>query len=101
MESLRHPNSRNDLPKNDMYKSLSESDETKFLLNDVPLIIGTQIKGCWKGDGTTALDILFNLIQDGGQKGPPTNFSSVTFTNVGISPQNFVTFSFKRFATLV
>ena len=31
----------------------------------------------------------------------PTMFSPVTSTNVGISPQNFVTFSFNPFATLV
>ena len=48
----------------------------------------------------------FNPIQDGGgqwragQKGPPTSFSPVTSTNVGISPQNFLTFSFNPFATL-
>ena len=30
----------------------------------------------------------------GGQKGSPTSFSPVTSTNVGISPQNFLTFSF-------
>ena len=40
---------------------------------------------------------------EGGQKDPPTLpvFSSVTSTNVGISPQNFLTFSFNPFATLV
>ena len=32
---------------------------------------------------------------------PPTNFSPVTSTNVTISPQNFLTFSFNPFATLV
>ena len=37
----------------------------------------------------------------GGQKDPPTSFSPVTSTNVGISPQNFLTFSFNPFATLV
>ena len=37
-------------------------------------------------------------IQDGGQKKrPPTCFSSVTSTNVGISPQNFLDFSFNSF----
>ena len=46
----------------------------------------------------------FNPIQNGqnGQKGPPpTSFSPVTSTNVGISPQNFLAFSFNHFATLV
>ena len=42
-----------------------------------------------------------NPIQDGGQKDHPTNFSPVTFANVGISPQDFLTFSFNPFATLV
>ena len=37
----------------------------------------------------------------GGQKGPATSFSSVTSTNVGISPQNFLTFSFNPFDRLV
>ena len=44
-----------------------------------------------------------NPIQEGGggKKANPTNFSPVTSTNVGISPQNFLTFSFNPFATLV
>ena len=47
-----------------------------------------------------------NPIQDrGGQPPPPplprTSFFPVTSTNVGISPQNFLTFSFNPFATLV
>ena len=44
----------------------------------------------------------FNPIQDGGgQKGPRTSFSSVTLTNVGFGPQNFLTFSFNPFAKSV
>ena len=44
-----------------------------------------------------------NPIQDGdkGEKGPPTSFSPVTFTNIGFGPKNFLTFSFNLFATLV
>ena len=43
-----------------------------------------------------------NYIQDGGDKKAPSNsFSSVTSANVGISPQNFLTFSVNLFATLV
>ena len=43
-----------------------------------------------------------NRIQDrGGFRSSPTSFSSVTSTNVGISPQNFPTFGFNPFATLV
>ena len=37
----------------------------------------------------------------GGKKAPPTIFLPVTSTNVGIDPQNFLTFSFDSFATLV
>ena len=35
------------------------------------------------------------------QKGPRTSFSPVTSTNVGFGPQNFLTFSFKPFGTLM
>ena len=49
--------------------------------------------------------IRINPIQDGGgwgwQKGPPTSFFSVTSTKVGLSPQNFLTFSVNTFATVV
>ena len=46
----------------------------------------------------------FNPIQDEGgveQKGLSTSFSPVISTNLGISPQNFLTFSFNPLATLV
>ena len=37
----------------------------------------------------------------GGQKCSPSSFSPVTSANVGISPQNFLIFSFNPLATLV
>ena len=43
---------------------------------------------------------LFRM-EGGSQKGPPTSFSPVTFTNVGINLQNFLTFSFNPFDRLV
>ena len=46
----------------------------------------------------------FNPIQDGGEQKwppPPTSFSPVTSTNVGIRPKNFLTFSYNPFATLM
>ena len=52
----------------------------------------------------------FNPIQDGEgeteggggcKKTPSTSFSPVTSTNVRISPQNFLTFSFNPFPTLM
>ena len=53
--------------------------------------------------------IYFNPIQDGGGGGgggggknaPPTTFSPLTSTDVGISPQNFLTFIFDPFPALV
>ena len=36
-----------------------------------------------------------------GEKVLPTSFSPVTSTNVGVRPQNFMTFSFNPFATLL
>ena len=51
--------------------------------------------------------IPINPAQDGGwgrgrsKKVPPTNFSLVASTNVRISPQNFLIFSFNSFDTLV
>ena len=48
--------------------------------------------------------IYFNPIQDGGggggKKAPPTSFSPLTSTDVGISPQNFLTFIFDPFPAL-
>ena len=43
---------------------------------------------------------LVNPIQDGGQKPPlPASFSPVTSTNVEVSSQNFLNFSYNPFAT--
>ena len=49
---------------------------------------------------------LLDPIQMGGEgrdkkPPPPTSFSRVTSTNVEVGPQNFLTFSFNPFATLV
>ena len=48
---------------------------------------------------------IINPIQDvgevGGKKAPPTSFSPVTSTNVGVGPQNVLNFSFNSFTTLV
>ena len=47
----------------------------------------------------------FNALQDGEAKSPtplrPYQFSHGNYKNVGISLQNFLTFSFNPFATLV
>ena len=37
----------------------------------------------------------------GAKKATPTSFNPVTSTKIGISPQNFLTFSFNHFSTLV
>ena len=39
--------------------------------------------------------------EGGAQKGPPSRFSLLTYINLGISLQNFLTFSFNPFATMV
>ena len=44
---------------------------------------------------------LFKIGGGRGHKGPHTSFFPVTSTNVRVSPQNFLTFSFNPFATLV
>ena len=36
-----------------------------------------------------------------GQKAPPTSFGPITSTDIGNSPQIFLTFSFKPFSVLV
>ena len=41
------------------------------------------------------------LFKMGEAKRPPTSFSPVTSTNVGVNLQDFLTFSFNPFATLV
>ena len=46
------------------------------------------------------LNFMFKPIQERGKKSL-TSFSFGTSTNVGISPENFLTFSFKSFTTLV
>ena len=41
------------------------------------------------------------LRMGGAKRHPPTSFSPVTSRNVGFGPQNFLTFSFNLFATLL
>ena len=50
-----------------------------------------------------SIEFYLNPIQDQGgkQKGPPTSFSPVNSTNVGISPKNFLTFIFNVFPMLM
>ena len=55
------------------------------------------VKNCLRPKSATLT--LFRM-GEGGPK-PPTSFSPVTSTNVGNSPQNFLTFSFNPFPTLV
>ena len=41
------------------------------------------------------------MVEGGKKAPPPTSFSPATSTNVGISPQNFLTFSFNPSPTLL
>ena len=55
----------------------------------------------WARFSLTLFRILFLTHFRSKKAPPPTSFFHVTSTNVGISPQNFLTFSFNSFATLV
>ena len=44
---------------------------------------------------------LFSMREGEGKKALRTSFSIVIFTNIGISPQNFLNFSLNPFSTLV
>ena len=88
----------------------SVDNPTHFLNNDLDLshsMIFQKSQSHYKknrGSGDEDILILFRMGVGGGvwQKGPPpTRFSSVTSTKIGISPQNFLTFRFKPFATLM
>ena len=46
-------------------------------------------------------NFFLNPIQDEGGDRLSNSFSPVTSTNVGLSPKNFLSFSFSPFATLV
>ena len=53
-------------------------------------------------DNNNIMNNNINLIQDGGgRKDLPTSCSPVSPTTLGISPQNFLTFNYNPFATLV
>ena len=57
-----------------------------------------------KLDLLTDINMFLTLFRMGwgwGQKGPPTSFSPVTSTNVGVSPQNVLNYFFNSFVTLV
>ena len=89
----------------------SVDNPTHFLNNDLDLshsMIFQKSQSHYKknrGSGDEDILILFRMGVGGGvcgKKPPlPTRFSSVTSTKIGISPQNFLTFRFKPFATLM
>ena len=98
--------------------SLEATVQRKSTNNDIKLHCTSFVPNAWKR-GTFRTLVLtahvicspkklldkeinhFNLIQDGGsKKAVPTGFSPVTSTNVAISHQNILTFSFNPFATL-
>ena len=71
---------------------------TRVLVDEVIIVI------CSKSAFLLLSGSYLNPIQDGGgggKKAPRTSFYPVNSTNVGISPQNFPTFGFNPFATLV
>ena len=86
---MKYPQAtRNTQLKNDTFGLVSRLLQRDFVKYRKPLwltVINETIK-FWYG---------------GEQNGPPTSFSPVTSTNIGISPKNVLTFIFDPFATLV
>ena len=93
---------------------IKDSDNSTICIyNLVVLVMGLIYSHIWKNKIClpNGKEAFFNPIPDGrgwgagglvgGKKAPPTSFSPVTSTNVWIRSQNFLTFSFNRFAKLV
>ena len=89
------------LPKSSNFENLiTYNSATK---NSEPL---SEFKTMWAEKNVNSKTIYkskLKPIQDAGgaKKAPPTSFSPVTSTNVGIGPKKFLTFSFDPFAKLV
>ena len=104
---------KNDVVKKDIYNAKVKNIEDKIpditnLVNNTtynPKI--NKVKGEVLSITNLATTSALNPILDGGEgrgrakRSSVPVFFSVTSTNVGISPQNFQTFSFNPFATLV
>ena len=83
-----------------IFKGLSMKQITQFFLEGERSTLVTFHKGLVS---SLCLTILRGAGGggEGVKKAPPNRFSSVTSANIGISLQNFLTFSFNPFATLV
>ena len=81
-----------------IFKGLSMKQITQFFLEGERSTLVTFHKGLVS---SLCLTILRVQGVGGVKKAPPNRFSSVTSANIGISLQNFLTFSFNPFATLV
>ena len=86
----------------------SVDNPTHFLNNDLDLshsMIFQKSQSHYKknrSSGDEHILILFRMGVGGvAKRPPPTRFSSVTSTKIGTSPQNFLNFRFKPFATLM
>ena len=73
------------------------------LINHYQIILIWELIKLWIVRSRRKNLILFRMVggEGGGEKRPPTSFSPVTSTNVGIRPQNVLTLSFKPFDRLV
>ena len=67
---------------------------------DAGFLTGMVLTDLQKASDTIHQKILLILFRMGRKSPPPsTSFASVTSANVGISPQNFLTFNFNTFNT--
>ena len=80
-----------------IFKGLSMKQITQFFLEGESSTLVTFHKGLVSSQCLTILSVW----GFGVKKAPPNRFSSVTSANIKISLQNFLTFSFNPFATLV
>ena len=90
-----------DLVKKADYDTKSGEIEKKILDHNSDKFITTQEFNKLTADNFAARLTLFRMGGGGEQKGPPTSFFPVTSTNVGISPQDFLTYSFNRLDRLM
>ena len=95
--------------KNGKYHAYQKVYKPNFFLQYATLFLEIQVRPLFPPRFKNKISNItqpLNPIQDRqeggeGRKAPPTSFSPVTFTNLGITLQNFLTFCFNPFATLV
>ena len=92
---------------NDSFKQLNQVAKVLLILTSwrhmsyVPSIFSNSTSSGYRFMSNNLLQLHVLAYLRWGQKGSPTSFSQVTSANVGIRPENFLTFSFNPFVALV